>query len=40
VKVVDTLTVRASGASVFEYLGDPVVQADASGASVVRRVGS
>ena len=40
VKVVDTLAVRASGASVFEHLGDPVVQADASGASVVRRVGS
>ena len=40
VRVVDTLTVHASGASVFEYLGDPAVQSDASGASVVQRVGS
>jgi len=40
VRVVDALTVHASGASVFEYLGDPAVQTDASGASVVRRVGS
>ena len=40
VRVVDALTVHASGASVFEYLGDPAVQTEASGASVVRRVGS
>jgi len=40
VRIVDALTVHASGASVFEYLGDPAVQTDASGASVVRRVGS
>jgi len=40
VRVIDALTVHASGASVFEYLGDPAVQTDASGASVVRRVGS
>ena len=39
VRVVDALTVHASGASVFEYFGDPAVQTDASGASVVRRVG-
>ena len=36
----DALSVHASGASVFEYLGDPAVQTEASGASVVRRVGS
>jgi len=40
VRIVDALTVHASGASVFEYLGDPAVQTEASGASVVRRVGS
>jgi Putative auto-transporter adhesin, head GIN domain len=40
VRVADALTVHASGASVFEYLGDPALQTDASGASVVRRVGS
>jgi putative autotransporter adhesin-like protein len=40
VRVIDALVVRVSGASVFEYLGDPVVQADSSGASLVRRVGS
>lgn len=39
VRVVDALTVHASGASLFEYYGDPAVQADASGASIVRRVG-
>jgi hypothetical protein len=40
VRVVEALSVHARGASVFEYLGDPAVQTDASGASVVRRVGS
>ena len=40
VRVVDALAVHASGASLFEYLGSPVVQTDASGASVVRRAGS
>jgi hypothetical protein len=40
VRVIDALVVRVSGASVFEYLGNPVIQADTSGASLVRRVGS
>lgn len=38
-RVVDSLAVTASGASTFEFLGDPAVQAAASGGSVVRRVG-
>jgi hypothetical protein len=38
-RVVDSLVVTATGASTFEFLGDPVVQADATGGSVVRRVG-
>jgi len=40
VRVVNALFVRASGASTFEYLGDPTVQADVSDVSVVRRVGA
>jgi len=40
VRVTDTLVVHASGASTFEYLGDPTVQADVSDVSVVRRVGA
>jgi len=40
VRVIDALVVRVSGASFFEYFGDPVVHADTSGASLVRRVGS
>ena len=38
-RVVDALDVRAGGASVLEYLGDPTVHTDTSGASEVRRVG-
>jgi hypothetical protein len=38
-RVVDSLIVTASGGSVFEYSGDPVVQANTSGGSTVRRVG-
>jgi hypothetical protein len=38
-RVVDALAVRASGLSLLEYFGDPTVQADTSGGSVVRRVG-
>jgi Putative auto-transporter adhesin, head GIN domain len=40
VRVIDALAVRVSGASLFEYFGDPVVRADTSGTSTVRRVGS
>jgi hypothetical protein len=36
-RVSESLVVNASGASVVEYLGDPVVQADTSGNSIVRR---
>jgi len=40
VRLIEALVVRVNGASVFDYLGDPVVQAETSGASQVRRVGS
>lgn len=39
VRAADSLVVTVSGASVLEYLGDPVVTPVVSGASVVRRVG-
>jgi hypothetical protein len=39
VQVVDALTVHATGASLLEYVGAPVVNADTSGLSIVRRVG-
>ena len=35
-----SLTVNASAGSVLEYLGDPIVQAQTSGASIVRRAGA
>lgn len=38
-RVAEALVVNASGASLLEYYGDPGVQADTSGGSVVRRVG-
>ena len=38
-RVVDALVVNASGASLLEYFGDPGVQAETSGASIVRRIG-
>jgi hypothetical protein len=38
-RVVDALVVKASGASLLEFYGDPSVQADTSGASFVRRIG-
>jgi hypothetical protein len=37
--VSESLTVTASGASVIEYYGNPVVFTNVSGGSVVRRVG-
>ncbi len=39
VRAADALSANVSGASVLEYLGDPVVTPVVSGASVVRRVG-
>jgi len=39
VRVVNSLVARASGASLFEYFGDPAVQAEVSGQSTVRRAG-
>jgi hypothetical protein len=39
VQVVDALTVHAAGASLLEYVGDPLVNADTSGLSAVRRLG-
>jgi hypothetical protein len=39
-RVADSLTATASGISVVEYYGDPVVVANVSGASAVRRLGS
>ena len=39
VRAVDALVVRASGASLLEYLGDPRVQLETSGGSAVRRAG-
>jgi hypothetical protein len=39
VAVSESLSVRASGASTLEYIGDPVLTLDVSGTSVVRRVG-
>ena len=39
VAVSESLSVRASGASTLEYVGDPVLTLDVSGTSVVRRVG-
>jgi Putative auto-transporter adhesin, head GIN domain len=38
-RVEDELVVNASGASVLEYFGDPLVTSTVSGASTVRRVG-
>jgi len=38
-RVADSLAATASGVSVVEYYGDPVVVANVSGASAVRRVG-
>ncbi len=38
-RVADSLAATASGISVVEYYGDPVVVADVSGGSAVRRVG-
>jgi len=38
VAVSESLSVRASGASTLEYLGDPLLTLDVSGTSVVRRV--
>jgi hypothetical protein len=38
-RVADSLRADVSGASTLEYLGDPVVVSNVSGASVVRRVG-
>lgn len=38
-RIVEALIVNVSGASLLEYLGDPSVQADTSGASTVRRIG-
>ena len=38
-RVVDALVVTATGASLLEFYGDPMVQADTSGASFVRRIG-
>ena len=40
VRVTEALTVSASAGSIFEYLGDPVVQAQTSSGSIVRRAGS
>lgn len=40
VRVTDSLVVHASGASVVEFLGDPAVEAETSGGSIVRRAGS
>jgi hypothetical protein len=40
VRVVAMLTVLASGVSVVEFFGDPLVEAQTSGGSVVRRGGS
>lgn len=39
-RVVDSLDVNLSGASVFEYRGDPTVTQSVSGFSVLRRLGS
>lgn len=39
VRVSDSLTTVASGASTLEYYGDPILVTDVSGGSVVRRVG-
>jgi putative autotransporter adhesin-like protein len=39
-RVSESLVVSASGASVLEFLGDPAVQSETSGASIVRRAGS
>jgi len=39
IRVSDRLEAHASGGSVLEYLGDPVVVSSVSGGSVVRRVG-
>jgi len=38
-RVTQDLVVNASGASVLEYFGDPLVSSSVSGASTVRRVG-
>lgn len=38
VAVSESLSVRASGASTLEYIGDPALTLDVSGTSVVRRV--
>jgi Putative auto-transporter adhesin, head GIN domain len=40
VRVIATLTASASGVSTVEFFGDPLVQAQTSGGSVVRRAGS
>jgi hypothetical protein len=40
VRVTDSLAVTASAGSVLEYVGDPVVHAQTSGGSIVRRSGS
>lgn len=40
VRVVAMLTASASGVSTIEFFGDPLVQAQTSGGSVVRRAGS
>jgi hypothetical protein len=39
-RVADSLAATASGVSLVEYFGDPVVVANVSGASAVRRLGS
>jgi hypothetical protein len=39
VAVSESLSVRGSGASTLEYIGDPLLTLDVSGTSVVRRVG-
>jgi Putative auto-transporter adhesin, head GIN domain len=39
IRVADSLVAAVSGASVLEFLGDPAVQAEASGQSIVRRAG-
>ena len=38
-RVSDSLRADASGVSTIEYLGDPIVVSNVSGASTVRRVG-
>jgi hypothetical protein len=38
-RVVEALVAHASGASLLEFFGNPSVQADTSGASLVRRIG-